>query len=517
MDAERLLDTGSFDSGWATRADTKVIGGGFGFPLVYFSKEDDILDDAIASNYLESGVEYKITTGPGGLDAYSLGAKAEAINRGLRLKSVCKNPPIVGLAISQDTVGQDGNAADYWTGHYDALGNFVPGGSNLHQFFFKDDGTIQYNNRVKQGNPDDNPKKAVDMFLQDWKPMCDQLSASSPLLDKVQYEVGEKMNFSRALLYAYSKPSLIWKFHFPDNSQCFQMVGGKRDYGLFLDYLFNVTGEMVDAGMLGIIYDSWSAEGSMSYSPDPLAVGSYGGLTDVVAEGALDNPVAGGSGGKEFTPFCELQKNSRKVLGITKNSYGQVLVAENSACTCAACTDTDYLTGACKLAPPGVTYTYPNNLPPQMFCNDGNPCVPSGVIEYDKFRCPRTCVDENKCVQCGDISTQTSFCKIDNSGEIFFANRTYGTLDDDYWEFLAGLPAQDKCCLERVTPGGETQEYTYDMRSGNKQRSEFLQYPTRGEAGIDCGRVPDTSFLKYCNIRIPISSREAVCWKVPSS
>ena len=62
--------------------------------------------------------------------------------------------------------------------------------------------------------------------------------------------------------------------------------------------------------------------------------------------------------------------------------------------------------------------------------------------------------------------------------------------------------------------GQNGSKYTYVTMTGSKQQAEFLQFPTRGEYDIDCGRAPDTSVLTYCNIRIPISQKEIACVKI---
>ena len=112
-------------------------------------------------------------------------------------------------------------------------------------------------------------------------------------------------------------------------------------------------------------------------------------------------------------------------------------------------------------------------------------------------------------------SSDLSYCRIaDAGGETIGASWPYANLSDDYWEFLAGLSASEKCCLAGEGESKEGTKYTYISIEGSKQQAEFLQFPTRGQPDVDCGRAPDTSVLTYCNIRVPISQKEIMCMKI---
>jgi len=348
---------------------------------------------------------------------------------------------------------------------------------------------------------------AFPLLLQEWQPDC---RAGSGLEDKVKREFESRLAYSRSLLSNFSRPSLIWKFHFKDTSDCADWSSGKADYSYFLSYLFNNTAEMVDAGIVGIIYDNWMTDDGKGYG-DPIAQyeSSFGnsdlptGLSNSLAEGRLDDPSSG-----KTHPFCELQKYSQKILGITKLTYGQKLYAYNQTCGCTECTDADYALGLCSKDADNLDDI------PQLFCNDGATCaMPLGETDYNSYRCPSTCVSLEKCVQCADI-TAKSFCRIEESGSPpVGAAKDYGEINDDYWQWLAGLPADSKCCLQSQE-NNRTLIYTYISRSGSKQRSEFLQYPGRGELEMDCGNTPDTSVLEYCNIRIPLEEKQYICKKI---
>lgn len=337
------------------------------------------------------------------------------------------------------------------------------------------------------------------------QPAC--LSACTGGSNEVQ-EIQNRIAFSRALLSNFSRPSLIWKFHFPTGSSC------NKDR--FLEYLFNHTGDLVDAGITGLVYDAWMTQDGRGYgNPSETVVSNtgnvdetialYTGLTNVLADGRLDDP----SAGKSSSAFCALQKNSKAVLGVTKYTYGQRIYAlGNESCTCSKCTESDYAFGQCA--------RNPAESGPQHDCNDGSACIMPAAGNYDEYRCPGTCVYSEACQLCNSstFSGASSFCRMEQVGEPPVGyTKPYSDISDTYWEFVAGLPAKNKCCLLKEIPDQPPLEYTYVKRTGQKSRSEFLQYPTRGEPNIDCGRTPDTSILKYCNIPIPIEQKDITCYR----
>jgi hypothetical protein len=137
--------------------------------------------------------------------------------------------------------------------------------------------------------------------------------------------------------------------------------------------------------------------------------------------------------------------------------------------------------------------------------------------DYGGYRCPDRCMNHSACTLCGSYqhATDASYCRIaDAGGETIGASWPYANLSDDYWEFLAGLSASEKCCLAGEGESKEGTKYTYISIEGSKQQAEFLQFPTRGQPDVDCGRAPDTSVLEYCNIRVPISQKEIMCMKI---
>jgi hypothetical protein len=347
----------------------------------------------------------------------------------------------------------------------------------------------------------------------DCKSTCGVACTSVPgnsLAERVQAEFEKETSFTRALASNFSKPTLIWKFHFPDGTQCADP--GVGNYDTFMNYTFTHIGDMVDASIIGLIYDSWMMQnGTAPGNPTTIVQGrtvgpinTVTGFENTPATGALD--VMGS--GKETTPFCSLQEFSKEIIKLQRYTYGQKMFAGEEACECVPCTDSDYAMGFCfRVNNPKIA--------DQLYCNDGTECTLPAGAPAASYKCPFTCMNVNNCEPCADTS-EKSFCKIDRTWEPTIGkSMELFNITDLYWEFLAGLPAKDKCCL--VKEQGASQPdllYTYVERNGVKSQSEFLQYPTRGETGIDCGRVPNTDVLKYCGISIPISQLQVDCSRI---
>ena len=453
--------------------------------------------------------------------------KNATIARTDMLKKKCEIPPLVGLEILPDetlfTLIGSGDLSD--------PANL--GRGKLHQFFF-DSRQPAFAARVARGTPD-KAADEVDLLMQDWYPMC-QIAGTTTPGEKEVYEIEARMDFSRALLGNFSKSSLIWKFSFPLNSNC--------NKTFFLDYLFNSTGAMVDAGLIGIIYSDWTNADGKGYGPTYrtyddrglYTAGSYNRQHDF--SGNLDTGLSiwmtrkrGTDSNPVFTHalnemstgkgelFCALEKYSKRVLGIIPLTYGQKLYAENQTCYCNPCTDYDYMNGVCslkaRLAPTDQSLSLD-----QRFCNDGALCsMPTGASGQEfHYKCEPRCMNYTACKICNSSTFQgdASFCRITQPGANTFGySWNYSNMSDTYWEFLAGLSPSEKCCLQsNSSEGQEGSKYTYVKLTGSKQQSEFLQFPRRGEYDIDCGRSPDTSVLSYCGIRIPISQKEIACMRI---
>jgi len=433
------------------------------------------------------------------------------------LKNHCETPPLVGLEIlpSEDAASLIGTAAS-------------PG--KLHNFFFDPSQPgPSYEQRVARALPD-KPTDEVDLLMQDWYPTC-QVPGIPGLLpgEKEVYEIEKRMDFSRALLANFSKPSLIWKFAFPSNSICNQTF--------FLDYLFNNTALMVDSGITGIIYSDWSAKDGLGYGPEETAYAdtyNYGpnrvhtftgtlntGLTlegtamrssPAVRTYALDD-ISTGKG----SLFCALESFSKRAIGFMPLTYGQKIYAENQTCYCSPCTDYDYMTGTCSLE--ALQEEDPDLATPQLYCNDATLCtMPAGENAFKyRYKCEPRCMNYTACKLCNSqfYDTSASFCRISEPGAPATGySKPYANISDIYWVFVAGLSPSEKCCLESSSEGQEGSRYTYVTLTGSKQQAEFLQFPRRGEFDIDCGRAPDTSVLSYCNIRIPLSQKEIACMRI---
>jgi len=452
----------------------------------------------------------------------STGGKNAIIARAEFLKSKCNTPPLVGLEIlpGENETTLIGNATS-------------PG--KLHTFFFKPS-QAGYDQRVARGLPDKYPKK-VDIFMQDWYPLCTVGSSLYPGEREV-YEFEKRMDFSRALLANFSKPSLIWKFAFPKNSLC--------DQTFFLDYLFNSTQIMVDSGITGIIYSDWSMKDGLGYGPSSEYYSDTGTYTTSWPESpavthSLPNlelktgltvlpPTVRGTetdqtyvlddryGGTGKTSlFCALEKYSLRSIGYISLTYGQKLYAENQTCFCTPCNSYDDMMGVCNTGGDN------NGDIPQLYCNDGAKCImpdealAEPIIPYNMYKCEPRCMNYTACKLCTSPLNEdyASFCRFTEPGGLTSGySRDYFNITDDYWEFLTGLPPSEKCCLANTNEGMAGTKYTYVSLTGSKQQSVFLQYPTRGELDIDCGRAPDTSVLEYCNIKVPLSQKEIACMRI---
>jgi hypothetical protein len=163
----------------------------------------------------------------------------------------------------------------------------------------------------------------------------------------------------------------------------------------------------------------------------------------------------------------------------------------------------------------------PDSVPYQR-CNDGQNCqmpvdpdtgADLGYTNYSKYFCPPLCANINACKPCSSMGGFNLSCRIETIYNTYKTIKNYTDLSDTYWDLLAALPAQDKCCLQMPVANGSV-SYTFMKKQSVTQRSELLQYPKRGDIGIDCGRTPDTSFLTYCGIDIPINQETTTCFKV---
>ena len=264
----------------------------------------------MASRLAESASSYSQLRGAGAFMA-----------RSLFLKNKCPIAPLVGLAIETSTNKYDDQST---TSSAMTLGLTRNNSVLFNYFYSKREANTCY--RVANGQPDYWPDKSVDVFLQNWHPTCE---FGIGVENRTKREFETRMNFSLALLSNYSKPSLIWKFSFPEVHQC--------DESYFLDYLFKHKGDMVDAGIMGLIYDQWK---NPSHNPLP-----YKELQTIIY---TPNPPYYQIGStRAGTPFCALQQSARQVLGISTHTYGQKVYATNQTCMCELCTDDAYASGIC--------------------------------------------------------------------------------------------------------------------------------------------------------------------------
>lgn len=435
----------------------------------------------------------------------TLNGRASVIYKAMMLKAKCKTAPITAIDVG-NPIGQDLNTLisykDPVTGDYSGT---------LHGFFYNPQSpdAARYMWRLATTTPDDAPNN-IDMFLQEWTPMCDKFSSTQ---DAVQYEVESELKFSRALMANFSKPTLIWKFHFPAGSKCADPVSG---YNRFLNYVFDHQSDMVDAGIIGLVYDTWLTDNGNAWVTNVNA--QTAGTTPNLAS-ASSGPLDTAAGKTDI--FCALQNASRKVQGITKMTYGQKIYAESPTCECQPCTQSNIIAGMCVRDPLNTEVITAGNQLPQLFCMDGKQCalpsnpltLPSGAPNYGAYTCPHLCATP-ACELCS-ASTSSAYCRVDTNDKTYETMKSYADLaSGNYWELLAALPNKDKCCLTELDQKGNQVKYTYTQQQGVKQSNELLQYPRRGDANVDCGRPVSTDVLKYCGVNILNSNIQAFCSKV---
>jgi len=428
-----------------------------------------------------------------------LNGYAAAIWKAQMLKNSCENQPLTAILL---------NGYSNWETTNDVarmnslIGNAAEPGI-LYRFFFNKTmpafGETPLPLRVQNAQPDHYPD-SIDLLAQEWYPTCNvpriarQVGGGEPEpINATKFEFESRLAFSRSLLSNFSKPSIITKFHFPEGSRCNQQE--------FMEYVFKHKGDMVDAGIMGLIYDNWDTAG--------VEGGQF-----------LENPE---TGSRENTPFCAVQNGSKLVMGLSTLTYGQKIIAENRSCACQPCDATAYSMGICDVQLVQTLESkgaYGASDVPYLTCNDGHPCqmpvdpnTGNEFTNYSRYFCPSLCADSSKCDSCANMAGASLSCRIETVYADYKTTKSYSDLNDNYWNLLSALPAEDKCCLQKDS-GGETITYTYMKKQSVTQRSEMLQYPRKGEVGIDCGRAPDTSFLSYCGIEIPINDEATTCFRV---
>lgn len=473
--------------------------------------EGDGIGESGMANYFALNGDAVQYTLPGSYNSVStaqkLNSRAAAVYKAWMLKKMCPHAPLAAITMSG----------------YEDLSSVIgtkdaPG--PLHEFFFsRTNPEGRYDRRVAAGTPDKYPDE-IDLILQEWHPTCDVPGVANPTIAQAtEYEFSSRLNFSRALLSNFSKPSLVWRFDFPQGSRCFEVINGKRDYTYFLNYVFDRQADMVDAGMIGLIYDNWmTADGGTYLASVPDGGGMDGASSAVASDGPLDLPFASGSQPAGKTEiFCALQSASNKVLGLNKLAYGQKIYAEKKPVVCSPCSITDISAGLCTSSTDPAVINDPGL--PQLYCAGGHKCsMPLDTTgtqrtDYGNFMCPAFSVDYDLCAPCSGLAGKQAYCRIEQSdGTVEERIVDYAGITDLDWSVLASLPNKDKCCLSAIDPAsGAEERYTYTERAGVIQKNELLQFPRRGNPEIDCGRPPTTEFLQYCNIPVLSTNSHSYC------
>ena len=249
--------------------------------------------------------------------------------------------------------------------------------------------------------------------------------------------------------------------------------------------LFNNTGDMVDAGLLGIIYDKWNT--------DLAGIHGSGGDTSGLA------PLTSAYGdGEKGDKFCSFQTNSLKTLGITK-STAYVKVFPQDTCDCQPCNQVEIELGLCN-----------------PYCATGATCTnaPGGNTAGQK--CPANCYTPQTCVPCSSFSQNYS-CTYDYGTSKTTYNGSINSLNNLYGDVVASLPTQPasatnyKCCVTETLPDNSTVNYTYVKQESSQQKNELDIFPKDGNPGTDCGHAPSNTQLPNCGFTLPLTAAKITC------
>jgi len=253
------------------------------------------------------------------------------------------------------------------------------------------------------------------------------------------------LSFSSMMLDLYRKPTLVTNLTMP--SSC---SGGQK--ALMLEYLFNHTAELADAGVVGVLF------------------GNY----DKGADSILD------PNGAQGATFCALQQNSQKILGLTPSSAFLKTQALDQ-CECIQCSDVEVAQGMC----------------PGRQCEAGGVCsLPNNAPAGASYKCPGQCVRSSTCTLCGDLpASKRVFCTIKTPDETRYLNMQANQLSDLHKDAIASLPPEEKCCLLEQQdplvapdPSAQPAKYTYIKQEASRQNLEQLIYQHTGNLNLSCSQ-----------------------------
>ncbi|MCC7552135.1 hypothetical protein KO317_00530 [Candidatus Micrarchaeota archaeon] len=259
----------------------------------------------------------------------------------------------------------------------------------------------------------------------------------------------------------------------------------------FYEYLFSNQDDLVNAGIIGIVYSEWRDKGDGT----GLILGE---------DGKTEN-------------FCTLQENSKELIGIDSYvGYSKVYAWEGTECECVECTTQDIDLGLCG---EGTN---------AHICSDGKPCSDGTLEDSDNVKCMPMCarvqqtfetyegtaVDWTQgCILCNE-TTGTYNCNIYYSdGTIDEAGPNGRIKDLTIWDadIISSLPNGYKCCMIDDLSGNL---FTYDKTSYSQLNNELIIYPRDGDPGQDCGKIDKTENINTCpgSPNMPRRRGELVCY-----
>ncbi|MBM3229693.1 hypothetical protein FJZ26_04645 [Candidatus Parvarchaeota archaeon] len=239
-----------------------------------------------------------------------------------------------------------------------------------------------------------------------------------------------------------------------------------------MSYMFNQTSEMVGAGIIGVMYDKWDTDWSGAADGRGLRLKRAGGEDT------------------QGDKFCSFQVNSRKVLGLSTNTFFQK-VYPAAACTCQKCSDLDIRAGKCNPT-----------------CLTGATCT--GVANTDGYKCPDNCYTIQTCPLCStSASTYTCVTQTD-SGKTTRPVAANTLTSPIYGNIIASLP--QKCCIQETLPDDSKLNYTFVKSEATRQRNALVIYPKDGNPLADCASNPAALDTQACGFSLPLTKAKITCY-----
>ncbi|MFA5381647.1 MAG: hypothetical protein WC356_00650 [Candidatus Micrarchaeia archaeon] len=262
----------------------------------------------------------------------------------------------------------------------------------------------------------------------------------------------------------------------------------------FYEYLFTNQADLVQAGIIGVVYSEWHDEGDGT------------GL------------ILGEDGKTEH--FCALQENSKELIGMdTYVGYSKVYAWEDSYCACLECTASEIELGLCG---DGTN---------SHICEDGKPCGDGSLTDADNVQCMPMCArtpigsytdeegifhrppasDEFTCEMCNE-SIKEYDCKIYYSDGTIEQGPAGQIKNLTIWDadILGALPKESKCCMIDQLSGNL---FTYTKTNWAQLNNELIIYPKNGDEGQDCGKIEPVEDINMCpgSPSMPRRRGELVC------